>query len=736
MAWAARLDNGSAAGFTSFYARQIPAGFVTLGGLDTLDREVGMTASRRVAGGGFLTADLAQVTTGSGDQASSVFRQTYQFSQPLRFGTLTLVGERSREAAPAGTSGDASLGATLSETLRGTTLTETVERASSIGSLSSGTQSETAFSLARQAFGGSLTLYQSSIHGFADGSVSNENDLLAQYGHPIGRRTQLALTASRQRSVVDGVVTSTATTGFSLSRQLFAGLGLALTGTRVKQSGIGGGTANTLGLQITGPLNLGTQYTGRGNPNLPASIVGHVFLTDTDTTYGGTRNRGAANALVVLDGARSQRTDAQGSFAFRLVTPGQHTVTVEPATLGPGTVIDRESRPVQVAGGQIANVDFYAGPFAAVAGRVFERTSDGQTKPLAGVAITVDKDQTTVSGPDGRYQVGRLTTGPHTISLQDGSLPASVQLSGAPQRPIQVSQGAVSTVDWTVVPLAVVAGHVMFSPDAGFGDLAGAKDVYVLAEPGDHAAITNEDGSFALADLPPGTYTLSVDPETLPDGNDVLDGPTTPFVIKGGEQIGGVRFTLGPKAKDVVFSFDDKKKVPLAVRVTPDRVPPGAAIAVLVKPQEDIGKAALHIESDFVPSFPMQWEAGKHAYAAVFNVPLGLQAGTYALRVVLEGERTGTADASFEVDPRVPLVTVHTVPERPSPGHTIHVVAKILAPVQGGDELRFEDGYAVRLPAPHGIVYAFDVRLWGHGLPYRGTITNAQHVRIPFVIGS
>ncbi len=317
---------------------------------------------------------------------------------------------------------------------------------------------------------------------------------------------------------------------------------------------------------------------------MPAAVVGHVLLTDSTAAYGGTLNHGAANAVVVLDGTRTQRTDATGSYAFRLVTPGAHTVSVEPTSLGPGIVIDRENRAVTVGGGQTVSVDFYAGSFAGIGGRIMIHNGDGSSTPLAGVTVVVDKDVSTTTGPDGRYQVGRLTNGSHTVAIDTGTLPASVGMTGTAQRVVSVSQGAVTSVDWTVVGMAVIAGHVMYAPDAGMGEVRAAKDVYVLAEPGDHAAITNDDGSFALADLPPGAYTLSVDPDTVPDELGVTQGPDKPYTIQGGEHIGGIDFMLGAKAKDVVFSFSDQKKVPLAVRLLPDVVPPGSAIRVSVRP--------------------------------------------------------------------------------------------------------------------------------------------------------
>lgn len=737
LAWSARIDTGGAAGYTSFYARQMPEDFVTVNGSQATSRLVGATLSRRVAGGGLLTADLAREMSGfSGDLISTV-RQTYQFAQPLRFGSVSLIGERAVSVGAGSHILTSSLGVSASQNLRGTTLTETAQRAIGLTDGIATVQSQSGIGVSRDVFHGSVALYASTTHALDGSGASQLNTVVGQYSRVVGRRTQLVLGVQSQSSDLAGVVSQQASASISVVRQIFNGMAIALTDVHTVQHGPGGGSSNSFGLQLTGPLSLGSTMTyGRPNPNLPAAVAGHVLLTDSSAAYGGALNHGAANAVVVLDGTRTQRTDATGGYAFRLVPPGAHTISVEPASLGPGIVVDRQNREVQVAGGQTAAVDFYAGSFAGIGGRVYVHNGDGSSKPLAGVAIKIDKDITTISGPDGRYQVGRLPNGAHTVAIDTATLPATVGMTGSSQRVVQVQQGAVTSVDWSVVGMAVIAGHVMFAPDAGMGEIRGAKDVYVIAQPGEHAAITNEDGSFALADLPPGTYTLSVDPDTMPEELGVIRGADKPYVILGGEQIGGVDFQLGPKAKDVIFSFSDHKKVPLAVHISPEVVPPGGLVRVAVRPQADIGRDTLRIESDLAPPVALRFDGREKAYTGAFVVPGALQPGNYAVRIVLEGQHSGAAEAGFSVDNTMPLVTVRTIPSRPQPGHTIHVVAKILGPVQAGDTVRFEDGYSVLLPEPRGSTFGFDVRLWSRGLPYRAMVVRAGREIIPLVLGA
>src|SRR5581483_3884297 len=82
----------------------------------------------------------------------------------------------------------------------------------------------------------------------------------------------------------------------------------------------------------------------------------------------------------------------------------------------------------------------------------------------------------------------------------------------------------------------------------------GVLDAYVVAEPGDFAAITDEDGSFVLDNLPPGNYTIDVDPDTVPDDTGNIGGAQA-IDLHPNEHVDGLSFTIGHKIKPVVFSI-------------------------------------------------------------------------------------------------------------------------------------------------------------------------------------
>ncbi|MBV9285386.1 MAG: carboxypeptidase regulatory-like domain-containing protein, partial [Acidimicrobiia bacterium] len=269
---------------------------------------------------------------------------------------------------------------------------------------------------------------------------------------------------------------------------------------------------------------------------------------------------------------------------------------------------------------------------------------------------------------------------------------------------------------------------VLAPSEGGFGALVGLKNVYVVAEPGEHAVITDDDGSFMLANLPGGTYTLAVDPDTVPDGFSVLSGPDGPLALGGGATLSGVIFKLGAGAKEVVYTFNDGKRAPVQVTTEPAVVPPGALLRVVARtPAKDLKD--LVVESDVFGGFPLHLDP-RGMWVGNVVVP-ALVKGDYALTVTAHRKDLTDASALVPVDPRIPLFTALLSPRNPEPGHTVRVTLKALAPVAEGDALLFEDGYKVLLPKPSGRLFAFDIRLWRKGLPYTASLVTKRGQSYP-----
>ncbi|HEX3465266.1 MAG TPA: carboxypeptidase-like regulatory domain-containing protein [Candidatus Elarobacter sp.] len=449
----------------------------------------------------------------------------------------------------------------------------------------------------------------------------------------------------------------------------------------------------------------------------------------TPFAYNAPTLRGYNNALIVLDGRITQRTDSSGEFEFRFVPPGAHTIRIDAATIQPGLISDREYQTVTVLGGQTTTIQFNVGNFAGVAGTVVAADANGKKRGLGGVGIAIDGIQAVTTTPDGHYAIGRLSPGAHTVEIVESTLPTSVAFVADKKKTVTVTPGTSTPLNFVATPLGSIAGNVVAPSDGGFGQLTGLKNVYVVAEPGEHAVITDDDGSFLMDNMPPGTYTLSVDADTIPDGLGVLSGPDGPVALEGGAALSGIVFKLGAAAKNVVFTFNDGKRQAIQVTTDPSVVPPGGLLRIQARSSAKDVKEMV-VESDVFGGFPLRLDPRLGVWTGTVVVP-SLVKGDYALSVSAHRKDVTDASALIAVDPRIPLFAYRISPRDAEPGHTIRVTLKSVASVEEGDAILFEDGYKVLLPKPTGHVFAFDMRLWHKGLPYSGSILTKRGQSYP-----
>jgi len=623
---------------------------------------------------------------------------------------------------------------TLTESVRSLSLFETFQATSTSQSSGFAAQRQLALGASKPFMGGSLA-YQFSRSDSVSGSGS-DGTATAQalsFRRKLGKKLDAQFIESFQTSSNNGVATRLTETSVALVRRLSDVVAVQVSADRYHQIGLGGGTGTSFAASLVGPFGFGQPANGggRANPNLPAVIRGLVTFSTSSSpfAYNAPTLRGLNNALVILDGRISQRTDSSGEFEFRFVSQGTHTIRIDSATIAPGLIVDRDYQTIKVLGGQTTSIQFSVGNFAGVTGVVAAQDASGAKRPLPDIGISVDGIQAVTTSPDGHYQIGRLSPGAHTIEIVDATVPSTVQFIADKKKTVTVSAGTSTPLNFTALPLGSIAGQVVAPADGGFGALTGLRNVYVVAEPGEHAVITNEDGSFLMDNMPPGTYTLTVDPDTIPDGLSVLSGPDGPLAVQGAAPVSGIIFKLGTAAKNVVFTYSDGRRMPIQVEVTPAIAPPGSLLRVSARTSaKDV--AALAVESDVFGAFPLRFDAKTGAWTGSTVVP-ALVKGDYALTVTAHRQDVTDASSLIPIDPRIPLFAVRLNPRAPGPRQTAHVMLKSLAPAEEGDSLVFEDGYKIALPKPVGHLFTFDVRIWGRGLPYSATLLTKRGPTYP-----
>ena len=625
-------------------------------------------------------------------------------------------------------------GLTMTESLGKFSFSESLQGSSVAASSGSAQQRQLAVGVSRALFGGTGS-YQFAHSSLAGGdSAGDATTQSFAYRRSIGKKLDAQVTQSVQTSSNNGIGTTLTDTTLSLVRRLSNVVALQVSANVFRQTGIGGGSGSGIQASLVGPFGFGQPRTttGRSNPNIPAVIRGVVTYSTSATpfAYNAPAVRGYNNVLVILDNRITQRTDANGEFEFRFVPQGTHTIRVDPSTIQPGLIADREYQTLQVLGGQTSTLSFAIGNFAGVSGTVVASGAGGQRRGIGNVGIAVDGIQAVMTSPDGHFSIGRLSPGAHTVEIVESTLPSTVAFTGADKkRTVTVTAGASTPLTFVATPLGSIAGNVLAPGDGGFGQLIGLKNVYVVAQPGEHAVITDDDGSFILDNMPPGAYSLSVDPDTIPDGLSVLSGPEAQIAVEGGASVTGLLFKLGAGAKQVVYTFNDGHRQGIQVATDPAVVPPGAMLRIVARTSAKDVKD-LSVESDVFGGFPLRYDARAGQWTGSVLVP-ALAKGDYALSVTAHRKDVTDGSSLVPVDPRLPLFTIRLSPRTPEPGHTVRVTIKALAAIEEGDALVFEDGYKVLLPKANGHVFGFDMRVWRHGLPYSANLVTKRGQTYP-----
>jgi len=475
------------------------------------------------------------------------------------------------------------------------------------------------------------------------------------------------------------------------------------------------GRSRVFAISLSAPFTYGNGLvTGRIDPRLPATITGRVLLASANASASGVPamnfgnfigTGGVGNVMVTLDGKYVQRTDLSGGFQFSFVQPGQHQITIDTSSIPRGFTVNTPAQTLDISGGQQAVVSFTVGTFGGVLGHVFGTDTNGNPLPLGNVKLRVDDGAYSQTDASGSYGFGGLAPGEHEITVIPNTVPAFADFAPeALHQKVTVSDGRYTSLDFRATPLGSISGSILFGKEMAPEDVGGVPNAYVVAEPGEHAAIDEDDGNFVIDDLPPGDYTVSVDHETIPESLGTTPDSVT-IHLGPGEHYRGLVFSVGRFEKKVVFSLlgGGPAVAPPSVSLSEGRLPPRGSTGVSINaPATATGVAV----TAFDKRIPLAYDKGIGKWAGEIVVPVGAKAGTYTV----EGSVAGStpASASLTVDPKLPLAILQYTPRNAGAGQYVTVRARFLVDAHEGSKIEWEDGTETVLGKPvAGRVFTF-----------------------------
>ena len=716
-----RADDGSMQSYLTLITRRIAPGFVNFGVGENFGDNYWDVNYRRAGSSQNFTADTSSERVLDGVGFASFLRQSsLGYSGPFRFGSYSLTVQSQR------TSGDGAyplwLGSATTQVSASVgrgflLLTNQLNRQTTTGT--AGAQALVGYSGSYQQpfgnfeVGGNYTAYRLVNSVTGSGTTATEGiNISRQF-----RKSAYALTESWGHNLGSSTNALVRNSQFTVSRTISPVITIQAAYTlqqlNDRISPASNGRSHSFSIQLNAPFGYGNGFvSGRADAKLPATIVGRVISDASSAGYSPFATSGVGNVVVVLDDKLIQRTDVTGGFQFAFVTPGQHQVRVESASLPRGLTVDIPVNTVQVEGGQTAQMTFLVGNFGGISGHIYGRDSSGVIVPLPNVLLRVDGGAYSQTDASGAYGFGRLRPGKHTIAIIDSSVPAFAEFDATKEKAqVDVKNGNYTVVDFTAEPLGSISGSILFAHDMGKDAGTPVDNAYVVAEPGEHAAIIENDGSFTIDDLPPGTYTVSVDPETIPDG---LGAAPESFSVDLGskEHYQGAAFLVGHSEKKVVFSFvaggsGDNASAP-KVHVSEGRLPPRGSATISVDAPKEAGPVKAHAFDQIVD---LTYDDRRKAWIGDLTVPTNVKAADYDV-TASTAAGTQPQSASLTVDPKMPLAILQTDPPNPQPGQYVRVRARFLVDVAPGDRIEWADGQTTVLGrAVSGRVFTFNLRV-------------------------
>ncbi|GAA0577684.1 hypothetical protein GCM10010172_73100 [Paractinoplanes ferrugineus] len=245
-------------------------------------------------------------------------------------------------------------------------------------------------------------------------------------------------------------------------------------------------------------------------PPAPAHTTGNLAGAVHDTR--GAVVAGADLTVLVPDSpniAARARTDAAGHFKVTGLDAGAYTIQIDRggwAEWAPGRT-DTPSAYAVVAGRTT-----FADSVVPAAGRLTGRVLDASGAPAAGVAVSAEDDEhardfTGTTAADGRYSLRVAPNETYVLRFTDGHFaqyaPSTADRSAASRHP--VGAGRTVRADNRLLPGASVSGKLLGADGA---PVAGAQVGYVDNNAGSASAITDANGDYTIAKLPPGDFKV------------------------------------------------------------------------------------------------------------------------------------------------------------------------------------------------------------------------------------
>jgi hypothetical protein len=270
---------------------------------------------------------------------------------------------------------------------------------------------------------------------------------------------------------------------------------------------------------LLGGIGLPETRNAAAGLRVQTTLARYQFIAESRYDYGEAlahERRGVSttfSAVARLDASHSIRVSGARAFAFE---GGQGRTALTFSFV----------RRFGVPGRSFGLARLFGLDKGRIQGRAFfDLDADGLDDPgepgVAGLTVRLDDRRSTTTDSHGRYSFSSLTPGEHVVSLSSDKLGVSLRASTPAEQFVTVGARQTASVGFGLSEFGSVGGRIfndLFL--TGAADATGApglRGVRVLLRGANVASLTTDaSGLYEFRNLPPGNYTLEIDPTSLP----------------------------------------------------------------------------------------------------------------------------------------------------------------------------------------------------------------------------
>lgn len=303
--------------------------------------------------------------------------------------------------------------------------------------------------------------------------------------------------------------------------------------------------------------------TANQNLNVSAHYTANPRLNfDYQVTSQWNANGNQGNSQQLISSYRlSPRTQFQVVSAFPHFTDHDHLLLRVTQSLGNGYALAGEYgkfSPSQGTGTDATEFGFkfmlrkeWGIKTSARGGEVSGRVTDLYGHPAPAVEVLLGA-YCARTNKNGQYKFSRVPPGAYTVHVDETSLPATLRSDNG-HRPLVITSRSREVVDFRVIPLNSITGHVYIDRNGNSQYDAGEGMKLAVLRLADTATTSDDSGSFGFYNLPPGKHVIQLDGTKLP-ADIAADSPVEAIIqLAENNTITGMEFRLRHIERPVDF---------------------------------------------------------------------------------------------------------------------------------------------------------------------------------------